>query len=381
MKAVGIIAEYNPFHNGHSYQIQEIKKMFPEYPIIVVMSGNFTERGEPAIVNKWDRTKVALQNGVDLVVELPFPFATASADLFARGAIIILNALQISHLAFGSETNDLKALQKVARIQIHNETFDQKVKEVLKTGIPYPKALATVTKELTGYEIGSPNDILGISYLKEIILQQANIIPVPIRRTNSYHSKTLPKGTIASATSIRHAMENQIDITNYIPKESLKNCILHKKEDYFPYLKYQVYSSWQTLDSFHGVDKSLANKIQTAIPNVKTIDELIQTIKTKNYTYQRLSRTLLYILCGYKKEMAIQFQTPTYIRILGFTKKGKQYLHEIKDSTPLPLVSRYKEIESEMLTLESQVTNIYQIHEQNAKQEYQTKPIYEKETI
>ena len=176
-------------------------------------------------------------------------------------------------------------------------------------------------------------------------------------------------------------MENQIDITNYIPKESLKNCILHKKEDYFPYLKYQVYSSWQTLDSFHGVDKSLANKIQTAIPNVKTIDELIQTIKTKNYTYQRLSRTLLYILCGYKKEMAIQFQTPTYIRILGFTKKGKQYLHEIKDSTPLPLVSRYKEIESEMLTLESQVTNIYQIHEQNAKQEYQTKPIYEKETI
>ena len=169
MKAVGIIAEYNPFHNGHSYQIQEIKKMFPEYPIIVVMSGNFTERGEPAIVNKWDRTKVALQNGVDLVVELPFPFATASADLFARGAITILNALQISHLAFGSETNDLKALQKVARIQIHNETFDQKVKEVLKTGISYPKALATVTKELTGYEIGSPNDILGISYLKEII--------------------------------------------------------------------------------------------------------------------------------------------------------------------------------------------------------------------
>lgn len=381
MKAVGIIAEYNPFHNGHSYQIAKIKEMFPEYPIIVVMSGNFTERGEPAIVNKWERTKVALQNGVDLVVELPFPFATASADLFAKGAITILNALQISHLAFGSETNDLEAIQKVATIQIHNETFDQKVKATLKTGISYPKALATVTKELTGYEMKEPNDILGVSYVKEIILQHANITPLPIKRTNAYHSKTLPAGTIASATSIRHAIAKQIDVANYIPNCQIKNWIIHKKEDYFPYLKYQVYASWQVLDTFHGVDKNLAQKIQTEISKVTTINELIQKIKTKNYTYQRLSRALLYILCGYRKEMATHFQTPTYIRILGFTERGKKYLHDHKNQITLPIVSRYKELESEMLALESQVTNVYQTNDPNPIQEYQTKPIYEKETI
>ena len=381
MKAVGIIAEYNPFHNGHLYQIQEIKKMFPEYPIIVVMSGNFTERGEPAIVNKWVRTKVALQNGVDLVVELPFPFATASADLFAKGAITILSALQVSHLVFGSESNDLNMLQKVANIQIDNEEFNQKVKEKLKTGISYPKALAITTKELTGYEVKNPNDVLGISYLKELILQQADITPVTIQRTNSYHSKSLPKGTIASATSIRHALAKEMDITHYIPKNSLQNILIHKKEDYFPYLKYQIYASWQILDTFHSVDKSLAKKIQMAIANVQTIDELIQKIKTKNYTYQRLSRTLFYILCGYHKEMAQQFQHPTYIRTLGFTEKGKQYLHKIKKTVSLPIVSRYKEIENEMLTLESKVTNIYQINDKNPKQEYQITPIYEKERI
>lgn len=381
MKAVGIIAEYNPFHNGHIYQIQEIQKRFPGYPIIVVMSGNFTERGDPAIVNKWHRTKIALQNGVDLTVELPFPFATASADLFAHGAIAILKELQISHLVFGSESNNLENLQKVAKIQIHNEQFEQKIKSMMKTGLSYPKVLANVIEEMTGLQITNPNDILAISYIKEILLQQSNIIPVPIKRTNSYHSKILSDNHIASATSIRHAIENKIDVNSFIPIGSLNNCTLHLKEEYFNYLKYQIYASWNSLESFHGMDKNLVKKIKKEIANVKTIDELIQKIKTKNYTYQRLSRTLLYILCGYKKELAKQFQDPSYIRILGFTDKGKNYLHLIKKNVSLPILSHYKDTNNAMLTFESQVSNIYQINKSVQKQEYQEKPIYIKEIL
>lgn len=379
MKAIGIIAEYNPFHNGHIYQIQEIKKRFPEYPIIVVMSGNFTERGEPAIVNKWQRTKIALQNGIDLIIELPFPFATASADLFAHGAIAILKELQVSHLVFGSESNNLEYLQKAAKIQIHNVEFEQKVKDMIKTGLPYPKVLANVIKEMTGLQITNPNDILAISYIKEILLQQSNIIPVPIKRTNSYHSKTLGDNNIASATSIRHAIENKIDINLFIPIGSLNNCTLHSKQEYFNYLKYQIYASWNSLESFHGMDRNLVKKIKKEISSVETIDELIQKIKSKNYTYQRLSRTLLYILCGYKKELAKQFQDPTYIRILGFNEKGKNYLHLIKKNVSLPILSHYKDIDNTMLALESQVSNIYQINKSKPKQEYQEKPIYIKE--
>ena len=169
MKKIGIIAEYNPFHNGHLYQINEIKKIFPDSLIIVVLSGNFTQKGDISIINKWGKTDIALSNNVDLVIELPFCFSTEGADLFSKGSISILKELKVDYLVFGSELNDINVLYNLAKTQINNKEFDDKVKSYLDKGLNYPNSLSKALKDITGYEINKPNDTLGVTYIKEII--------------------------------------------------------------------------------------------------------------------------------------------------------------------------------------------------------------------
>ena len=185
MKAVGIICEYNPFHNGHLYHLLETKKMFKDSVVIAVMVGNFCQRGESSIIDKWTKTKIALEYGIDLVIELPFYFATQSADIFSRGSIEILNHLKVDDLVFGSESNDLEKLKKMANIQVNNDEYNNIVKEHMNNGESYPSALAKATNIISKEEISTPNDILGITYIREIINTNSKMKPHTIKRTNN----------------------------------------------------------------------------------------------------------------------------------------------------------------------------------------------------
>ena len=168
MKAIGIIAEYNPFHNGHLYHLNKIKEKYPNHVIVLVMSGNFTERGDVSIIDKWKKKDIALKAGIDLIVELPFPFATQSADYFSYGAITLLEYLQVEKVIFGSESNNIEDLNTIVDCQLNNEDFDKLVKIYSKFGKNYPTALSLALKDLTAKEITTPNDLLGISYIKAI---------------------------------------------------------------------------------------------------------------------------------------------------------------------------------------------------------------------
>ena len=202
MKIIGIIAEYNPLHLGHIYQIKKTKELYPDSLIILITNTNFTQRGDVSILNKTNKTKLALENDIDLVVELPFGYATQSADIFAAGALEILNHLHIDTLIFGSETNDLQKLINIANTQLNNQKYNHLVKKHLSTGMNYPTALNKALKELTGLSITEPNDLLGVSYIKEIIKNNYKINPICIQRIGSYHAKEATLN-IANATLIR----------------------------------------------------------------------------------------------------------------------------------------------------------------------------------
>ena len=217
MKSIGIIAEYNPFHNGHLYHIQKIKEKYNDYTIILVMTGNFTERGDVSIIDKWKRKDIALNYGIDLVVELPFPFSTQSADFFSFGAITLLEKLKVEKLIFGSESNNIDDLELIAKTQIENNLFDNLVSLYSKNGYNYPTSLSKALEDLTNKKIDSPNDLLGISYIKTILKNNYNIKYETIKRTNNYHEKD-SKEEIASATAIRNNLKNKIDIKHQVPE-------------------------------------------------------------------------------------------------------------------------------------------------------------------
>ncbi|MBR6113201.1 MAG: nucleotidyltransferase, partial [Bacilli bacterium] len=213
---IGIICEYSPFHNGHLYHIEKIKEMYPNSTIVLVMSSLFMQRGDVSIIGKWEKTDIALKYGVDVVIELPFVFSSQGADIFAKGAIEILKNMNIDYLVFGSETNDIEKLESIAKVQIDNKVFDNKVKENMEKGNNYPTALSNSIKEILGYTVENPNDLLAISYIKEIIKQKTNIKPISIKRTNDFHSKKIT-GKITSATSIREALKKKKNVKKYVP--------------------------------------------------------------------------------------------------------------------------------------------------------------------
>jgi len=358
MTSIGVIAEYNPFHNGHLYHINKIKEMYPDSLIVLVMSSSFTERGIPSIINKWDKTKIALNNKIDLVVELPYMFSTQSADIFARESIRILKELKVEKLIFGSENNNIDMLTHVANIQINNNEYDNLVKEYLDSGINYPTAMNKALIELGGYEVNESNDLLGLSYIKEIIRQDANIEPISIKRTNDYLETSLT-GNISSATAIRKAFIENNNISNTVSKEVLD--ILNKEyfimDDYFELLKYKIYSD-NDLSKYLDVDEGIENRILSVIDKVNNYDELVESVKTKRYTYNKINRMFCHILCGFTKELRDKYENGNYIRVLGFNNNGKEYLNKIKKDTNVPIITKYIK-NNEILDFEKKVTSIY----------------------
>ena len=359
MKAIGIVCEYNPFHNGHLYQINKIKEKYPDYAIVAVMSGNFVQRGDVSIIDKFKRCDIALKNGVDLVVELPFVFATQSADMFSYGAITILEKLGVERVIFGSEDDDIETLELIAKTQVENDEFEKLVKVYSKFGKNYPTALSCALEDLTGKKITCPNDLLGVSYIKTILKNNYKIKYETIKRTNSYHDTNL-NDNISSATAIREAIKNNIDISNNIPYSIDYFNKIHLIDDYFEILKYKIITD-NKLDRYVDVEEGIDNLLKKEINNAKNYSELINLVKSKRYTYNRISRMLIHILCGFTKEMANKYKSITYIRILGLNDIGSKYLNSIKKNIDIPLVSKVTREKDEMLEYEIETTKIYDI--------------------
>lgn len=358
MKAVGIICEYNPFHNGHLYHLKKVKEKFKDYTIILIMSSTFMQRGETSLITKWDKTEIALFYGVDIVIELPFVFATQSADIFAKGAIYLLKEMNVSHIVFGSETNDIKSLEDIAQIQ-NKTSYNKKVKEIMQKGVNYPTALNLALTSFHKQNINKPNDLLALSYIKAIQELQSNIIPISIKRTNNYHK--LSKNTnITSASSIRELIKQKKEFSSYIPEKTRKK--INNSffiENYFPFLKYKILTEIDILDKYQTVDEGISTRIKKYITDSQSLEELILKVKTKRYTYNKLSRMFTHILCNFTKQEANLFSYPTYIRILGFSKTGKQYLKERKKKTNIPIITKYGDIKDKMLQIEKRVTSVY----------------------
>ena len=374
MHKIGIIAEYNPFHNGHLYQIKEIKKRYPDSTIISVVSSSFTQRGDISLLNKWDKTKIELDQGIDLVIELPFVYSTQASDIFAEGAVKILNYLGIDTLVFGTERDTIEDLELLADIQINNKEYQEKVKQYLSTGLNYATSTNKALEDITNVKVDTPNDLLALSYIKQIKLNKYNIKYTNIKRTTSYHGSEI-NDNVSSASNIREMFANNQDIDNLMPFDK-KYLYKVSINNYLDILKYKVLSEDININKYQTVDEGIEGRIIDNITKVTTYEELIQNIKTKRYTYNKISRMLLHILTSFTKEEASNIDID-YIRVLGFTTKGQEYLSKIKKNITIPIITGYKKNISKVLDIEYRVTKIYSLFTSSSliKKEYQIKPI------
>lgn len=375
MKVIGIIAEYNPFHLGHLYQINKVKEMYPDSIIIAIISTNFTERGDISILNKWDKTKICLENKIDIVLELPTLYATQSSDIFASGALKILNYFKIDTLIFGTETDNIDMLYNLANTQLNSKEYDVLVQKYLSKGINYPTAMSKALTVLTGVNISTPNDLLGLSYVKEIIRNSYDITPVSIKRSNDYHGKSI-ESNIISANLIRKMLQENKDIKSYIP--SVTNDYLYRNisiNNAFSLLKYKIINEIDDLDSYLTVDEGIENRIIKYINKSNTWLDLVMNVKTKRYTYNKINRMLVHILLGIKKEDNTK---EIYLRVLGFNQNGRNYLNKIKKDIQLPIYIGYKKNISKIFDIEFKSTYIYSLIVNDSsliEKEYRNKPI------
>lgn len=374
MKIIGIIAEYNPFHLGHLYQINKIKEIYPDSIIIAIISTNFTQRGDISIINKWNKTKICLDNNIDIVLELPYTYATQSADIFANGALKILNSMHIDTLVFGTEKDNINELIKLAKIQIDNKEYDNIVKNYLSKGLNYPTAMSKALENISNIKIDKPNDLLALSYIKEIIKNNYNITPISIKRTIDYHSSDIVNN-ITSASNIRTLIQENKDITNYIPTYPINYIEDKLNLNYaYPYLKYSIIKNINSLDKYLTIEEGIENRIKKYIYECNNWQSLVMKIKTKRYTYNKINRMLTHILLGYTKEE--NKEKDCYTRVLGFNQRGRKYLNTIKKQTNI--IYGYKKNLSNSLDIEFRSTCIYALITNNTKLidlEFKNKPI------
>lgn len=330
MQVIGIICEYNPFHNGHLYHINKIKQLYKDSIIILVVNGYFMQRGEASILSKQSKTEIALDNNIDLVLELPAIFGTQSADKFAYHSIEILNYFKVDKIIFGSESNNIKILENIADEQLKNNHQDS-IKEYLKSGLNYPTALAKTLNIKFNYN--NPNDLLAISYIKAIKQINSNIEFECIKRTNDYHD-IKSNNAIISASNIRNKIKDNLDISTYLPSSSQNKILTINYKLLFSLFKYKI-NTCDNLNIYLDVDEGIENKLKKEINNAKNIDDFITHIKSKRYTYNKLKRMLIHILLDFKKNDNLT--TIQYIKILGFNHNGQNYLNKIKKNITIPL--------------------------------------------
>lgn len=337
VEKVGIIAEYNPFHNGHLYHLNKVKNMFPNSYLILVLIGNFTQRADISIINKWDKTKIALEYGFDLVVELPYNIATSSASIYALGAIKILDELNCDYLVFGSETNDVEKFKEIAIKTSKNKIYQDKIKYFLDKGFNYPKSCSLALEHLFKDKIDKPNDVLALEYVRSIINLKSKIKPISIKRTNNYNDTNI-NDKITSASSIRKNISNKELIINTLPKKSYDLINNINYDDFFKYLKYEILIN-DNLNDILDVDEGIENKLKKEIISVDKLEDLILKVKSKRYSYNRIKRMLLHILTKTKKDYDKEVK---YIRVLGMNLNGMKILKEAKKNSNLQIVTKFK---------------------------------------
>jgi predicted nucleotidyltransferase len=407
LKVLGIVVEYNPFHNGHLYHLEQSKKVSGADFVVCVMSGNFIQRGEPALINKWARTRAALNCGIDLVIELPVVYAMASAEYFAFGAIKILDSLGIVDIVcFGTESGNINELTSIAEI-LNNEPEEYKalLKEQLGLGKSYPKSRSIAISEYFKSSSAKhpdielimecSNNILGIEYLKALKRLNSKIVPMTIERfNNSYNNKQIT-GNISSATSIRkHIFESDNLNMNQTLKSNLPNSSSQVLEEEFNVGRGPLSSSTfesillsllrsttaEKLKSLPYVSEGLENRFISAAKSSGNLKELLENICTKRYTQTRIQRILFSLLTGLTSQEFNTFNEyggPQYARILGFNQKGRLMLSQINKISTIPIIIKTADFKSScnpllkrMLEIEAFSTDMYVLGYNN--------PIYKK---
>ena len=345
MTITGIIAEFNPFHNGHKYLLDQAEGLK-----IVAMSGNFMQRGEPAIVDKWTRAQMALENGADLVVELPFLVSVQAADFFGQGAVDILARLGIDTLAFGTE--EVLDYQKVADLYTEQGADMEKFVENLPDSLSYPQKTQAMWKEFADLDFSgnTPNHVLALAYAKAVAGRNIKLNPIQ-RRGAGYHSVDKDVD-FASATALRQYQSDQDFLERFMPSVALfEQTSKVSWEDYFSLLRYQILSN-PDLTTIYQVNEEMAVRIKEAIKTAQSVDELVEVVATKRYTKARVRRLLTYILV-----QARESDLPEGIHVLGFTEKGRQHLKSLKGQ--VSLVSRIGKEPWDVMT--QKADQIYQL--------------------
>lgn len=392
MKACGIVAEYNPFHNGHAYQLEEARKQTGADVIIVVMSGNFLQRGEPAIIDKWSRAELAVKAGADLVVELPVDFSVQPADFFAEGAVAILNALGCDVISFGSELGNSEAFKQAAEDYLENEqTINETFKAQMKQAEHYAKNFSRVLEGLYKdfpVDLSQPNNVLGFSYAKEITRNQYPMHLHTVKRLHSdYHEDSLnPSLAIGSATAIRKVLNNHSQdwsrVKSYVPEETyamLQSEKLVTWDDLFPYLRYQItLQSVSNLLDIYLMEEGLQYRIKEKIGEAASMTEFLERLKTKQLTWTRLQRICYHILMNNKKaDMKFRQQKISTVRLLGFNSNGQKYMNENKDKFGVTIVSNIRKKQADMFYEDIRAGLVYRLASVNEikHQDYYRKPV------
>lgn len=397
MKAVGIVVEYNPFHNGHAYHVKQSKVETSADVVVAVMSGQFLQRGEPALVDKWTRTKMALQNGVDIVIELPYVYSTAQAPDFAYGAITLLDAIGCTTFAFGSEAGRIVPFtQTFESINQYNTLYNEEIRQAIQKGLSYPMALqqayVTVAKatDQEMVDLSKPNNILGYHYVEAAKKHKMRIEPFTIQRLDAgYHDDIDYNLQIASATGIRKALKESLPIDQFMPNSAYELLRqwqqTHKSfsswHTFWPLLKYAIMRHTpEQLTNYPDVKEGLEYALIKHAKSSDTFEAFMAKLKSKRYTWTRLQRMLTHIYTGFTKEQLHTFQKPSYIRLLGISKQGQRFLSENKKQISLPLISRVAASKDPMLALDLQATSMYQLgvsqfSTKKIDEDYKTPPI------
>lgn len=352
-KVLGIIAEYNPFHNGHLLHLEKSKKICDAQYSVCVMSGNFVQRGNTSIVNKWIRAEMALKSGVDLVLELPTVYSISSAENFAEGSIKLLNSLKIvDTISFGSENSDINVLNRISSV-LHEEPkqYLEFLNSESKKGLSFPKArenaiLLYLNDKKYLNILNQPNNTLAIEYLKALKKYKSHISPISVKREKVFYNSNCIVDEYASATAIRNMIINEQfnDIRKVVPASSY-NLLMNEIEeghlviDISKFEKEILYAirrlSADDIKNFPEVTEGLENAIKNASNSCNNLSELINMIKSKRYTHTRIQRILLYILLNItKKDMYLSRKNIPYARILGYSPQGKELISEIYRANP-----------------------------------------------
>jgi predicted nucleotidyltransferase len=372
-KITGIVAEYNPFHSGHAYQISKIESD----AIVAVMSGSFVQRGDVAVADKWTRARLAVMGGVDLVVELPVVFALNTAQKFALGAVSLLDSMGIDEICFGSECGDIPSMQLAAELMENEpEEISQKVKQYISTGMSYPAAREKAYEGITARGLLSePNNILGIEYLRALIRLKSKITPITVQRQGTGYNETTPQGKIASAAAIREILKNSGNVEDFTSFNAPMNDLSRLDAAVTANLRMM---SPDKLKQINDVSEGLENRILKAAAECDSIEAIAEKIKTKRYTMSRIKRILISSLLGITSNLSEQL--PNYIRVLAMNDKGKAALKEIKKRSDLPIITKtadYKQ-SNPLFEMDIRATDIAALCENTNRQsgrDYTTSPI------